>query len=437
VIAFAASAFSRHVVVPASSAARKPAYLGFEESAAIPVAFMTAYYSLITLGRLRKGERVLIHSAAGGVGLAAVKIAQWIGAEIFVTAGNREKREYLASLGLQHVMDSRSTKFAAEVTAITGGKGVDVVLNSLSGEAILKGISILAPHGRFLELGVRDIAENTALGMRAFEKSTSFTAVSVGVAAPGFTEIFREMVHHINNRHFEPLPIHVFPLEQAAEAFKYMAQAKHIGKIVVSRPDRMEMVGRGILPAEGMEVFARVLNCEESPTGPGLSRVMVSTWDFNARVRESRKKRAPGDGAGPGAVKPPTHTGSRNPRPSLSIDYAPPLSEMEKRLAAAWEEYLGLEKVGIHDNFFELGASSLDIIQVNHKLNALPGKELSVVAFYTYPTVHSLAAHLDDEKQSKDALIKEEKTSAELSKSQKTLKNTISKMKGFNNERNG
>ncbi len=436
VIAFAASAFSRYVAVPTSSVARKPAYLGFEESAAIPVAFMTAYYSLITLGRLRKGERILIHSATGGVGLAAVKIAQWVGAEIFVTAGNPEKREYLASMGLQHVMDSRSTKFADEVMAITGGKGVDVVLNSLAGEAILKGISILTPHGRFLELGVRDIAENTALGMRAFEKSTSFTAVSVGVDAPGFTEIFREMVHHINNRHFELLPIHVFPLEQVAGAFKYMAQAKHIGKIVVSHPERPEMIERGILPAEGMEVFARVLNLEESPAGPGLSRVMVSTWDFNARVRESRKNRAPGDGTRPGALKSSAHAGSKNPRPSLSIDYTPPSSEMEKCLAATWEEYLGLEKVGIHDNFFELGASSLDIIQVNHKLNALLGKELSVVTFYTYPTVHSLAMHLDEEKQSKVALIKEEKTSAELSKSQKTLKNTISKMKGFNNERN-
>ncbi|MCX6580361.1 MAG: amino acid adenylation domain-containing protein [Candidatus Aminicenantes bacterium] len=436
VIAFATSAFSRYVTVPVSSVAWKPERLGFEESAAIPVAFMTAYYSLVTLGRLRKGERILIHSAAGGVGLAAVKIAQWVGAEIFVTAGNPEKREYLASLGLQHVMDSRSTKFADEVMTITGGKGVDVVLNSLSGEAILKGISILAPHGRFLELGVRDIAENTALGMRAFEKSTSFSAVSVDVGAPGFTGIFREMVHHINQQHFEPLPYRVFPLEQVAGAFKYMAQAKHIGKIVVSRPVRLEMVGRGILPAEGMEIFARVLNREESTTGPGLSRVVVSTWDFNSRIRESRKNRFPGDGADAGELKPSTHTGSRNPRPLLSIDYRPPLSDMEKRLVAAWEEYLGLEKVGIHDNFFELGASSLDIIQVNHKLNALLGKELSVVAFYTYPTVHSLAVYLDDEKQSKDALIKEEKNSAELSKSQKTLKNTISKMKGFNNERN-
>jgi NADPH:quinone reductase-like Zn-dependent oxidoreductase/acyl carrier protein len=450
VIAFASSAFSRYVVVPAASAAGKPIHLSFEESAAIPIAFMTAYYSLITLGRLKKGERVLIHSAAGGVGLAAVKIAQWLGAEIFATAGNPAKRQYLTSLGIQQVMDSRSTGFAGEIAAITGGKGVDVVLNSLPGEAILKGISILAPHGRFLELGVRDIVDNTALGMRVFEKSISFSAVSIDTTAPGFTGIFREVVDHINHRHFEPLPCKVFPIEQAAGAFKYMAQAKHIGKIVVSRPYRRETIGidsgisgingisgiSGISPAEGIDVLARVLNREDVFIDPGLSQIVVSTWDFNARIRENQKKHSPADEAGPAAAKSAEHTGPRSPRPLLSTDFTPPSSEMEKRLAVVWEEYLGLDRVGIHDNFFELGASSLDIIQVNHKLNTLLGKELSLVAFYTYPTIHSLAMHLDEAKQSRDVSIKEEKNTAELSKSQKTLKNTISKMKGFNHERN-
>ena len=109
---------------------------------------------------------MLIHIATGGVGLAALQVARWLGAEIFATAGSPEKRDLLRQLGVRHVMDSRSLAFADEVMELTGGKGVDVVLNSLPGKALAKGLAVLAPYGRFLEIGGRDIDEDNPLHLR-------------------------------------------------------------------------------------------------------------------------------------------------------------------------------------------------------------------------------------------------------------------------------
>ncbi len=167
--------------------ARKPAHLSFEQAATIPIAFLTAYYSLHTLGRMQQGERVLIHSGTGGVGLAAVQLALKAGAIVFATAGSPEKRALLAALGVPHVMDSRSLAFADEVMGLTDGEGVDIVLNSLSGEAIDKNLSILRPCGRFIEIGKTDIYKNRKIGMRPLRKNISVFAVDLlGVrAAPG------------------------------------------------------------------------------------------------------------------------------------------------------------------------------------------------------------------------------------------------------------
>ena len=127
----------------------KPAGLSFQAAAAVPIAYLTAYYALHTLGRIRSGERILIHSAAGGVGLAAVQLAKRVGAEIYATAGSPEKRAYLRQLGVEHVMDSRALDFADEVMACTHGAGVDLVLNALAGEAIPKSLATL-PRQRAL-----------------------------------------------------------------------------------------------------------------------------------------------------------------------------------------------------------------------------------------------------------------------------------------------
>ena len=136
-----------------------PPGVGAEEGAAFPIAYLTAEFCLGHLAGLRAGERVLIHAAAGGVGMAAVRLAQRAGAEVFATAGSPAKRALLRELGVAHVLDSRSTAFADEVLAATGGRGVDVVLNSLSGELIDASFRALARGGRFVEIGKRGIKD--------------------------------------------------------------------------------------------------------------------------------------------------------------------------------------------------------------------------------------------------------------------------------------
>ncbi|MCB0189200.1 MAG: acyltransferase domain-containing protein, partial [Caldilineaceae bacterium] len=158
---------------------RKPEIFSFQEAAAIPIAYLTAYYALQTMGRLRKGERVLIHAAAGGVGLAAVYLAQHRGAEIYATAGSEEKRIFLRELGVPHVMDSRSLHFADEVMASTQGEGIDLVLNSLAGEAIPKSLALLRTNGRFLEIGKRDIYGHSNLDMGLLKRNIAFFAIDL------------------------------------------------------------------------------------------------------------------------------------------------------------------------------------------------------------------------------------------------------------------
>ena len=147
VLARGRDCFSPFMTTDARFVIHKPAHISFEEGATLLLAFLTAYYSLHIQGRLRKGERVLIHGAAGGVGLAAIQVVQQAGSEVFATAGSEEKRAYLRSLGVQHVLDSRSLAFADEIMQLTNGEGVDIVLNSLAGEAAEKSLSLLRPFG--------------------------------------------------------------------------------------------------------------------------------------------------------------------------------------------------------------------------------------------------------------------------------------------------
>ncbi len=229
-----------HIIADARFVAPKPRHLTFEQAATIPIAFFTAFYSLHTLGQLQPGERVLIHSATGGVGLAAVQLALKAGAIVFATAGSPEKRELLTALGVPHVMDSRSLAFADEVLTLTEGEGVDLVLNSLSGDAIDKGLSILRPYGRFIEIGKTDIYKNRKIGMRPLRKNISMFVVDLlGSPRPEFARsLMREVMGRFESGELRPLPHHVFPVTRIADAFRDMAQGRHVGKLIISMQDR-------------------------------------------------------------------------------------------------------------------------------------------------------------------------------------------------------
>lgn len=238
VMGFGSACFASHVVTRANAVTPKPDDWTFTAAATVPTVFFTVYYALKQLANLQSGERVLIHGAAGGVGIAAVQLARHLGAEVFATAGSDEKREFVALLGADHVFDSRSLAYADQILAATGGEGVDVVLNSLAGEAIRRNLHVLRPFGRFLELGKRDFFENTPIGLRPFKDNISYFGIDADqllIARPDLAgRLFREVMGMFRAGILSPLPVRVFTAEQVVDAFRYMQQARQIGKVVVS-----------------------------------------------------------------------------------------------------------------------------------------------------------------------------------------------------------
>lgn len=214
-----------------------PEGLSFAQAGAVPVAFLTAWYALWHKGRLQPGETVLVHSASGGVGLAALEMARWSGATVLATAGTAEKRDLLRGLGVAHVFDSRSLDFVEGVREATGGRGVDLVLNSLAGEALAAGLEVLAPHGRFLELGKRDIYADSRLGLGPLRNNLSFFAIDleqVIAIRPDLIEEGLEVVARgFREGRLHLPPVQEVPLGEAGEAFRTLAAARHVGKIVL------------------------------------------------------------------------------------------------------------------------------------------------------------------------------------------------------------
>ncbi|BBZ48735.1 type I polyketide synthase [Mycobacterium heidelbergense] len=240
VIAIGPGAFGTHMTTVADLVTPIPGTLPDAEAAAFGIAYLTAWHSLCEVGRLAPGERVLIHSATGGVGMAAMAIATMIGARIYTTAGSDAKREMLAGLGVEYVGDSRTVDFADEILEATDGYGVDVILNSLPDEAIQRGVKILAPGGRFIELGKKDVYANANLGLAALTKSASFSVVDLDLnlklQPARYRTMLTEILGHVADGTLRVLPVTTFTLENAADAFALMASGRHTGKIAVSIP---------------------------------------------------------------------------------------------------------------------------------------------------------------------------------------------------------
>ncbi len=240
-------AFASHARTADYAIVHKPKSVDHDAAATIPITFLTAYYGLARLAQMQPGERVLIHAGAGGVGLAAIQIAQQIGAEVFATAGSESKRDFLRSLGVKHVYSSRSTAFADEILADTNREGVDIVLNSLPGEAITKSLSILRAYGRFLEIGKTDIYQNRMIGLLPFQDNLSYFAIDLDRMLrqrPDYIrDLFAEVMTHFEAGHYEPLMFTRFEADSTIDSFRYMSQRKNIGKVIVafeSRESRLE-----------------------------------------------------------------------------------------------------------------------------------------------------------------------------------------------------
>ncbi|MEU8196404.1 SDR family NAD(P)-dependent oxidoreductase [Microbispora amethystogenes] len=238
--------FASHARVKAWVAVPVPEGMTFTEAATMPMAFATAHHSLGYCARVRAGEMILVHGGAGGVGLAALQYARHHGARVIATAGTAAKRDLLLAMGADHVLDSRSLHFAEQVRELTGGRGVDIVLNSLAGEAITRGMECLRHGGRFIELGKRDIYQNRSLLLRPFSDNLAFHGVDIGTLMWKAPELMADSTSQAaplyRTGRFRPLPHTVFPAARVADAFAMMRHSRHIGKVVVSSDPRDEPV---------------------------------------------------------------------------------------------------------------------------------------------------------------------------------------------------
>jgi acyl transferase domain-containing protein/NADPH:quinone reductase-like Zn-dependent oxidoreductase len=237
VIAFVPGSHDGYVIADARLVVRQPVNLNTVQSATLPTAFLTSAYTLVNVAKIRPGDRVLIHAGTGGVGLAAVQIAQRAGAEIFATAGSESKRAYLRELGVPHIFNSRTLDFSEKILEITGGLGVDIVLNSLAGDFIAASFSALGHGGRFIELGKRDLWSQERVA--ALDREIAYHVIDLGYIAANNPEalsrLLQDLVRDVEAGTLRPLPVTEFSFEDAVNAYRYMAQARHIGKIVLTQ----------------------------------------------------------------------------------------------------------------------------------------------------------------------------------------------------------
>ena len=216
---------------------RVPQGWSLAEAAGVPVVFLTAYYGLSTLAQVRAGESVLVHAAAGGVGMAAVQLARHWGLEVFATA-SRGKWDTLRAMGFDddHIADSRTLEFEEKFSSASGGRGVDVVLNSLAGEFTDASLRLLAPGGRFLEMGKTDLRDEESLARD--HQGVRYRAFDLMEAGPEhIQQMLTELIGLFEADVLQRLPLKTWDVRRAAEAYRFMSQARHIGKVVLTLPD--------------------------------------------------------------------------------------------------------------------------------------------------------------------------------------------------------
>lgn len=253
VVAIGSHCFASHANVDAAFVVPFPERLSIAQAAGAPIASMTACYALQDVAAIRAGQRVLIHSASGGTGMAAVQLAFAIGAEVIATAGTEAKRQMLREMGVRHVFDSRSDAFEGQTLDATGGIGVQVVLNSLAGRAVEQNLRVLDADGWFLELGKRDIYDDGRLPLRYFKKRIRFAAIDLGGLQRDrpqqFSALFKRVMTALQQGTIAPVQATILPISRAHDAFHQMAAAQHVGKLVLDLRERDVSVAEPSGPA--------------------------------------------------------------------------------------------------------------------------------------------------------------------------------------------
>jgi acyl transferase domain-containing protein/NADPH:quinone reductase-like Zn-dependent oxidoreductase/acyl carrier protein len=384
--------FSELAVLPGALVHRVPPGLTVEQAATIPVAFTTAYDCLVNVAGLRRGERVLVQAAAGGVGLAALQIARHLGAEVFGTAGNATKRSFVEEMGASLVMDSRGTDFERET--IEAG-GVDVVLNSISGDHIPAGLRTLRPRGRFVEIGQRGILDGVALDLGIFDGERTFSAYNPDILSDVFVGSLRTVVQLVEEGLLTPLPARAFPPEEVDEAFTFMSRAHHIGKVLVTRAGAgRQAVSRRPDDAAQTGITAPIgVSAVRGALAMGEPQVLVTRRSLVAPAEELIvAEHVLSGGGAPGKA-----------RPELAYECVPLEGESERALGEIWSSLLGMEEVGAEDRFLDLGGDSLGATQVVARIRRAFGVRIAPADLLEDVTLRELAARLDELAAAADA----------------------------------
>jgi NADPH:quinone reductase-like Zn-dependent oxidoreductase/acyl carrier protein len=364
VMAVSGGSFASHVIAPAALVQHKPAIMSFEEAASFPIPWLTAAYCLEHVAKLRSGERVLIHAGAGGVGLAAVRIAQRAGAEVFATAGSPWKRDLLKAAGVAHIYDSRTPAFADQILADTKGEGVQVVLNSLAGEMMDASFRAAAKGGRFVEIGKNGL--KGPAWVKALGRDIAYEIIDWGDTAAKEPDLIGDMLRDLVEAADElpPLPRSVFSVDDASQAFRVMAQARHAGKIVLRRGP----------PATGIRADGTYL------VSGGLSGVGLETARWLAAK-----------GAGRLVLF---------GRKGLTREAEPAVAEMRAAGAEVWAEQLDVaDRAGLSALLSRVRASGFPLRGVIHSAGILDNAALASQDNRRFDTVfrakHDGAAALD------------------------------------------
>lgn len=272
VCAMSQGAYSTYARCPVTSATVIPDTMKLETAASIPVVYSTAYYGMIELARIEAGEKILIHAASGGVGQAAIQLAQMVGAEIFATVGSFDKKKLIMDkygVAEDHIFYSRDTSFASSVKEGTGGIGVDVVINSLAGDLLRETWECLAPFGRFIEIGKRDITSNTRLEMSKFEYNCSFHSVDLTLLADKRPKIMGRVLTSVmqllSDQIISPIgPVTAVSISEVESALRKLQSGKTTGKVVVKHS-----------PTDQVRVRRRLSASKKNHTNTPFNRSLI------------------------------------------------------------------------------------------------------------------------------------------------------------------
>ncbi|MDX7986041.1 acyltransferase domain-containing protein [Xenorhabdus sp. 12] len=387
------SCLAEHVVMPQHVVAPIPSILGFQQAAGIPVAFTTAWIALKHTANLKAGQRILIHSAAGGVGMAAMQMALYLGAEVWVTAGSEEKRRLLLGMGAKGAANSRTREFGDVFRRELGERPFDVILNALAGELLEESVSLLAPQGRFLELGLRDILQNWQLGLSIFAEGGSFHAVQAGAEHPAYQEAWSEVSALLAQEVLKPLPTKIYPANEISGAFQYMAQGKHIGKIVIAMDERNEersfvekLRAEGLSNAEGTQIAMAMAALVHQTSLPYVAVSKLPIGSVLEKQRHTQQMLFSNNSTlhAPNA----TNDGIQQSLKGANAE------ELLKSLRSMLADFLGMDGLDVDASFFSLGATSLDLIQFAKRLEQRLERDIPVTLLFKAASLRELSKEL-------------------------------------------